>query len=118
MSCSAAARPRPSAEPVMKMRVMSPSGRGVSRRPLWRRGAPERSRRLGSGVGACELPVAAARRREVLGEEFLERVERDQVGVVVEVDVAGVGDVVELLGVGGGLVDVLAEVARMRLVAG
>src|SRR4051794_37360896 len=85
-----------------------------------KRGPPGRPRKaLGQEPEPTDLADALRRRsREVLGEELLELVERDQVRLVVEVDVARVRDVVELLGLGGDLVDVLAEVARVRVLAG
>src|SRR5512132_2663391 len=103
-SVCAAARPTPSAEPVMKMRGMSVLGASPPARV---------SRR-----GADELLDAVARRcRQVLGKELVELVERDQVGLVVEVDVAGVRDDVELLRLGRALVGVLAVVPRVRVLS-
>src|SRR5436190_2751139 len=93
-SVCAANRPRPSAEPVMKTRAIRPlraSGAGVAApAPLFLcrdRSSCAGGERLGNARAGCE----------VFGEEGLELVERDQVGLVVEVDVAGVGYDVELL---------------------
>jgi hypothetical protein len=57
------------------------------------------------------------RRFEALGEERLELVERDQVGAVVEVDVACARYDDELLGAGGLLVDGVGDVPRVRVLA-
>src|SRR6266511_318321 len=113
-SVCAAARPRPSAEPVMKTRVIRPSrasGAGVAApAPLF----PRRDR---SSCARGERFADARAGCEVLGEEGFELVEWDQVGLVVEVDVAGVGDDVELLRLYRPLVGVLAVAPRVDLAA-
>src|SRR5438552_14787302 len=113
-SVCAANRPRPSAEPVMKTRAIRPlraSGAGVAApAPLF----PCRERSSCAG-GECFADARAG--CEVLGEEGFELVERDQVGLVVEVDVAGVGDDVELLRLCRPLVGVLAVVPRVGVLS-
>src|SRR5215207_3398382 len=123
ISVCAAARPRPSAEPVMNTRVMSllgvsrpGAGRTAAQGPAHRSLRPAAPPAEVSGLGADELPDGVARRRrQVLGEELLQLVERDQVGLVVEVDVAGARDDVELLRLCRALVGVLAVVPRVRV---
>src|SRR6266496_4442868 len=113
-SVCAAARPRPSAEPVMKTRAIRPlraSGAGVAAP------APLSACRDRSNCAGDECFADPRAGCEVLGEERLQLVERDQVGLVVEVDVAGVGDDVELLGLGRALVGVLAVVPRVRVLS-
>src|SRR6266496_1867644 len=114
-SVCAAARPRPSAEPVMKTRAIRPSrasGEGVAApAPLF----PRRDRSsCAGGERFADAPAGC----EVLGEEGFELVEWDQVGLVVEVDVAGVGDDVELLRLCRALVGVLAVVPRVGVLSG
>src|SRR5437763_15114119 len=111
-SVCAAARPRPSAEPVMKTRAIRPSragGAGVAA-PAHLSACRDRSN--------CDECFADPRAGcEVLGEERLQLVERDQFGLVVEVDVSGVRDDVELLGLGRALVGVLTVVQRVRVLS-
>lgn len=52
---------------------------------------------------------------EVDGEERFELVQRDKVGPVVKVNMAGARDDVHLLGLGRRLVGVFTEVSRMRV---
>src|SRR5205823_2027498 len=99
-SVCAANRPRPSAEPVMKtraIRLLRASGaRVASPAPLFLcrdRSSCAGGERFADARAGCE----------VFGEEGFELVERDQVGLVVEIDVAGIGEDVELLRLGGAL---------------
>lgn len=62
--------------------------------------------------------LRGARLVQVVVVERGDRVERDEVGVVVEVDVTGSGDDDEFLGAGCLGVDVVAEVAGVGVLAG
>lgn len=55
---------------------------------------------------------------KVLAEERVELVPRDQVHAIVEIDVTGAADPDQFLRLGRPLVGILAELARVRLIAG
>ena len=71
----------------------------------------------GSRTGVRRHAIRAGDRGEVLGEEALELVERNEISTVVEVDVPCPGDYDELLGFGSLLVHGVGEVARMRILS-